>query len=310
MAVSSFIVLAQETRSGSITKPVDTGVFSTLMSLFKDGRKNEPYIITDIINSKDSRVLVGNYRAINDDGIDTKRITAAIFLSSVTNDYSSTYSIGLYLHRVDAGLEVVKDSPLLLKLKDGSVLDLKSMHDARDNYGKAHYIDGLNVKYRTYDLLIQYRIPESDIEKLKVGIEKMRLEVSSDICDFYLKTDNISSFLYEEYGQIKMALNKKRSFYDGYIDNPSNVIKAGNETLVDGIKCLVVSFQPSGIVITTEQKLTPIQIRLMISQLNINNKACQIYLAGSNDKSYSGTTDNGYLIDYTTNEFIKLSDLK
>lgn len=301
---------AQESQNGSQARPVTENVWSYFGSLFKDNRKNEPYIIRDMVNSKNERLLICNYRSIDNDGIDSKKIGNSIFLTASVSDAGVTFYLSFNLFRVDMPMKIEKNAPLLIKLKNGDVLTLYSESERKDYIGRVGSISSANVTYSTYNITAQYNISEEEIELLKNGIEKMRFEVSSDMCDFNLKKDNISSFIYTEYGQCKIAIDKKRTFYDGYSNEATaNNLKPGSETTVDGIKCLIISFVPTGIVVTTEKELTPIQIKTMIQQLNISQKAVQIYISGNSERAYAGVTDNGYLINYVTNEFTKLTEL-
>lgn len=88
------------------------------------------------------------------------------------------------------------------------------------------------------------------------------------------------------------------------------VEKTSSECIIDGIKALVIQRRPSGIFVSTNKKMTPVQIAQLIEKLQLSNKAVQVFLANGGDKAYAGVTDNGYYINYETKEFIELSQIK
>lgn len=88
------------------------------------------------------------------------------------------------------------------------------------------------------------------------------------------------------------------------------VEKTSSECVIDGIKALVIQRRPSGIFVSTDKKMTPVQIAQLIEKLQLSNKAVQVFLANGGDKAYAGVTDNGYYINYETKEFIELSQIK
>lgn len=87
------------------------------------------------------------------------------------------------------------------------------------------------------------------------------------------------------------------------------VEKKLSDCVVDGIKALIIQRRPSGIFVSTSEKMTPVQIMKMVDELQITGKAVQIFLSDGGDKAYAGITDNGYYINYETKEFIELSQI-
>ena len=304
MALSLTGAAAQTSQNGSQAVQKKMGLFD----LFRNPSKAEPYIAKDMVDGFNNRFLFCGSRAIDANGIDNNGINGKICMQVLATSSDTVYSLSFYLIRNGRGLDVRNNAPLLIKFKNGKVLALKSDAFREDAIGDTYTMSG--VVSTTYSIMPTYPITEEEIEYFKNGIEKMRLEVSSDICDFNLKTDNISSFLYAEYGMLKMAINKKRTFYDGYTENVPDELKKGSETTIDGIKCIVVLFHPTGIIITTESKLNPKQVKDLIKAFDIQKKMVQIYLNGNSEMAYAGVTDNGYHIDYETNTFTKLSDIK
>lgn len=87
------------------------------------------------------------------------------------------------------------------------------------------------------------------------------------------------------------------------------VEKKLSDCVVDDIKALIIQRRPSGIFVSTSEKMTPVQIMKMVDELQITGKAVQIFLSDGGDKAYAGITDNGYYINYETKEFIELSKI-
>ena len=74
---------------------------------------------------------------------------------------------------------------------------------------------------------------------------------------------------------------------------------------IDGIHCFIIKQFGSGAAIMTEKKLSLEQIRKAAYEFNIKGKELQFFLPNTKD-SYFGVTDNGFIINYETNEFIPL----
>lgn len=87
------------------------------------------------------------------------------------------------------------------------------------------------------------------------------------------------------------------------------VDKTFSECVIDGIKALIIERRPSGVFVSTDKKMTSVQIAQLVEKLQLSNKAVQIFLANGGDKAYAGITDNGYYINYETKEFIELSQI-
>lgn len=80
--------------------------------------------------------------------------------------------------------------------------------------------------------------------------------------------------------------------------------KPRNEVTVDGVHCFVFKSFPQTAAIMTEKPLKQQQILKVIQSLNLD-KELQFFLPNTT-QPYFGATDNGYLVDYSTNEFIKI----
>lgn len=82
--------------------------------------------------------------------------------------------------------------------------------------------------------------------------------------------------------------------------------KQPSECTIDGITARIIRKTKTGVIVSTTGKLNYDQVVKMIGELNLPDTAIQIYQAGEARKAYSGITDDGYYINYETNEFTKL----
>ena len=83
--------------------------------------------------------------------------------------------------------------------------------------------------------------------------------------------------------------------------------KQPSECTIDGITARIIRKTKTGVIVSTTGKFNYYQVVKMIGELNLPDTAIQIYLAGEARKAYAGITDDGYYINYETNEFIKLT---
>lgn len=84
--------------------------------------------------------------------------------------------------------------------------------------------------------------------------------------------------------------------------------KQPSECIIDGITARIIRKTKTGVIVSTTGKFNYDQVVKMIGELNLPDTAIQIYQAGEARKAYAGITDDGYYINYDTNEFIKLID--
>lgn len=82
--------------------------------------------------------------------------------------------------------------------------------------------------------------------------------------------------------------------------------KQPSECIIDGITARIIRKTKTGVIVSTTGKFNYDHVVKMISELNLPDTAIQIYQAGEARKAYAGITDDGYYINYDTNEFTKL----
>lgn len=111
-----------------------------------------------------------------------------------------------------SGLYVFKDSPMLIKLYDDEIIKLYCKNEVRDDIGEQV---SLTYNIRKYTIFPQYVIKKEDVEKLRKGIKKIRLEVNAEKRDFeyrQYKKDEVGTFLYAEFNLITKALSEQTPF--------------------------------------------------------------------------------------------------
>ena len=75
---------------------------------------------------------------------------------------------------------------------------------------------------------------------------------------------------------------------------------------VDGIHCFIFQRFQSGFAVMTESVLTIDQVKKALKEFAAKNKEYQFFVPNSKSP-YIGVTDNGYIVNYATNEFIPLN---
>lgn len=83
------------------------------------------------------------------------------------------------------------------------------------------------------------------------------------------------------------------------------VTQPKSDIRIDGIHCFIFKRFQSGFAVMTDSVLTVEQVKKALKEFAGKGKECQFFLP--NMKSpYMGVTENGYLVNYSTNEFIPL----
>lgn len=129
---------------------------------------------------------------------DTEDITYDIFLRTNAN----------------VPLTVPKGGRLLIKLQNDSVIELKTDIEFSDKIGKVQHSNSL--VYTNYSITPIFTVSTDQIEKISMGVKKIRLETSLDPIDKEFKKDKMGKILSTEYDLIKSALLKEKSFSDDF----------------------------------------------------------------------------------------------
>lgn len=83
------------------------------------------------------------------------------------------------------------------------------------------------------------------------------------------------------------------------------IAKPKTDIHIDGVHCFIFKRFQSGVAVMTEAVLNVEQIKRALKEFVISNIEYQFFLPNTKTP-YMAVTDNGYIIDYATNEFIPL----
>mgnify|MGYP000351595801 CR=1 FL=1 len=131
-------------------------------------------------------------------GSDTEDIIYDIFLRTNAN----------------APLTVPKGGRLLIKLQNDSIIELKTDIEFSDKIGKVQHSNSL--VYTNYSITPIFTVTTDQIEKISMGVKKIRLETTLEPIDKEFRKDKMGKILSAEYDLIKSALSQKKSFSDDF----------------------------------------------------------------------------------------------
>ena len=175
-----------------------------------DNRKTKPAIEEDKISAGGLRHIITTERLSN---VFNKENSIIVNLCAFVHDNDTVF----YLHwNICSGYfepKVKKDTPVLLKLGDGSRLELNI---TQCNSPFPTVMSVLGVVVTIHEVHFYTNIKPSEILELQKGLTKIRVEVNSTPYDVVLKKDNLSSFILDNYLLIKERLKDKKSFYDDF----------------------------------------------------------------------------------------------
>lgn len=149
-----------------------------------------------------------NVRSMSD------KVVFSVGLSAAQNkDEKVFYSILLSATSTKP-ITVPKNGKLLIKLQDDSILELTTMIEYSDKIGKVNNVAG--YVYTGYTVTPSFGVTPDQIDKIKQGVKKIRLETSLEAIDKEFKKDKIGKVIETEYNLIKGALATKKTFSEGF----------------------------------------------------------------------------------------------
>lgn len=132
-------------------------------------------------------------------------------------DSEPKYYLELCAKTTDFGHMIIyKDSPLLMKLANGEVIQLKCREDAIDKVGE---IISLRYGVTLYKAFAQYEVNSDDLDRMKDGVQKIRFEGNAERWDTSFnryKKDELGEFLYNAKQVVTEALNNQTDFSEGF----------------------------------------------------------------------------------------------
>lgn len=184
------------------------------VDLFSNPQKRKPKIAKDKVASDGTRWVWGDYR-YSYVGSSTKQKSVRMMVVGTQSESAGTnYMVCFGIHEADTKLTIKKDSPVLIKFGDDSVLQTKNLFHDEDLIGEPHVLT--YSTFYTYDIYAYVPITDELLDGLQKGFKKIRFEVNDDVYDIKPKKDNVSEFILGEYKLIKDALQTKRAFTDDF----------------------------------------------------------------------------------------------
>lgn len=185
-----------------------------IQDLFSNPQKRKPKIAKDKIAADGSRWVWGDYRYSYVGSSTKQKSVRMMVVGTQSESIGTNYMVCFAIHEADTPLSIKKDSPVLIKFGDDSVLQTKNLFHDEDKVGVLHTLT--YSTFYTYDVYAYIPITEELINGLKKGFKKIRFEVNDNIYDVEPKKDNVSEFILEEYELIKNAIQTKRTFTDDF----------------------------------------------------------------------------------------------
>lgn len=182
-------------------------VFTSLSSLFSFSQTIE----IDKVNEKGDRYISGSLEPIRS-LMDKYYFFVSLDAFQAKGDDEVTYSIVLRTN-ANAPISVPKGGRLLIKLKDDSVMELRTLIEYSDKIGEV--VTGAIV-HTNYSVSPSFTVTPKQIDSISKGVKKIRLETSLDPIDKEFKKDKMGRIIKEEYDLIQKALQKDKSFSDGF----------------------------------------------------------------------------------------------
>lgn len=111
-------------------------------------------------------------------------------------------------------ITVPKGGKLLIKLSNDSVIELSTIMEYAGTVRDVHNVNGF--VYSDYTIFPKFLLSTEQVEQICKGVKRIRLETTTGSVDKDFKKDKIGEVISSEYGLIKSALSKNKSFSDDF----------------------------------------------------------------------------------------------
>lgn len=136
------------------------------------------------------------------------------------------FMIGVFFHTLGTKIPVKEDGVMLIKLMDDSVLELPCLTKSNKitgirvnavTFGYSTYISSSN----TYSNWACYSISYNDLQKLKVGVKKVRVQTNSGYIEKEYSKDKCGVTLFNSFVKVikelqKTPWNSKEKMYENF----------------------------------------------------------------------------------------------
>lgn len=136
------------------------------------------------------------------------------------------FMIGVFFHTLGAKVPVKEDGVMLIKLMDDSVIELQCL--AKSNKITSVRVDAIKFGYSTYisnsnnySNWACYSISYNDLQKLKVGVKKVRVQTNSGYIEKEYSKDKCGVQLFNSFVKVikelqKTPWNSKEKMYENF----------------------------------------------------------------------------------------------
>lgn len=111
-------------------------------------------------------------------------------------------------------ITVPKNGKLLIKLMDDSIIELSTIMEYAGTVRDVHNVNG--YVFSDYTIFPAFIVTTEQIDKIKNGVKKIRLETLTGGVDKDFKKDKIGAIVSAEYNLLKNAFSEKKSFSDDF----------------------------------------------------------------------------------------------
>lgn len=199
------ICFAQE----SITTPPEVKI-ETITS---NPQRRKPAVVKDGMSKEGYRYIWGASRLTHVGLMDTNEKYLLVSLMAKSNNGDVEYFIVLTAQQRDIPIKGEKGSPILLKFKDGKIIQNLNVYDSET---RTTQMSNINLNYNRYDVTFIFPISEEELFSFKNGLSKIRVILDNNNYDVTLRKDNISKFLLDEYIIIKRRLEEEYRVADDF----------------------------------------------------------------------------------------------
>lgn len=106
-------------------------------------------------------------------------------------------------------ITVQEGGKLLIKLKDDTVIELKTLMEYAGTVRDVHNVNGF--VFHDYTIFPAFPINETQIKQISGGVKKIRLETIDGNKDKEFKKDKIGSIIESQYSLLQNTINKERA---------------------------------------------------------------------------------------------------
>lgn len=148
----------------------------------------------------------------------TDKMVLAVSLCAFVNEekHDTIYTIRTHITS-SSPLEVTEKSPMLIRLMDDTVMELSALVGDKEMVRDVIVVN--NYVTHTSDISPLFKATPEQITAIsKIGVKKVRIDVSPKMYDKEFKKDKIGSTIRMKWAALKATLKQKRASGDSFRD--------------------------------------------------------------------------------------------